>query len=270
MNTRMNGFPMLVLSLAAFAAMMFFLLQATIPGKQVPVAVERAAEAPLVVEAPAAVALRAPMYRTEGMTLSLTKVRQQPNEDSAVIDILTPHQTVRVMGSSAEGSWLAVGGDERLADQGQPEGWVSRADVAMARTYGYATGASVVLEQPKVDARIIEFFAPARQVEVVGVTQDGQYYAIRLSGSNSTGYVQASNLELDPQIVQTERLTKVYQAASENSPVVTVLPPVRQVELLGLKVSDGWAAVGGLDRERFNGYARLSDLKITNPLTDAR
>lgn len=187
--------------------------------------------------------------RTEGTTRTTVNVLQAPQEGSRVIDILTPGQQVTLMGRS--GAYYALS-----THDGQMRGWAPLGEISVETVSGTPRAMTMVYQSPDVHSTVVDMIFPGQQVEILGSTPGGEYYA--LAGTDVSepvsGYVAASDLHAENNSGHSRSVGKVYRRADTASQVVTIITPDRTFELLGRDAGGEWIAVSVAGVENFTGW----------------
>jgi hypothetical protein len=211
---------------------------------------------------------------SSGEVNSITKVYTEPDDASYVVEVLSPGTHLNILGYNAGGTFIEI------AKEGQPaaNGWVALFLVSRNHLDSSALYVTKAYLQPGSTSPVASIITPGAELQVLGHSVDGAWMAIENPLSNKTPiyWVASSDIRLSDVIAQTASLiTKFYLRPDTSSRITNVLPPTRNIVLIGRIRSGGWYAVADICTNKFFGWAQSNDLtggmnKELLPITPVR
>ena len=146
--------------------------------------------------------------------------------------------------------------------------------VALEALVGQSSGRTInltkVYQQPDSSSIVVYVLQPTSQVNLVGRSEDGDWYAVAgdQSDQGASGWIAITDLSVAKVTAEVRSLAKVYQRADSSSQVVSVLAPSQRIEVLGRAAGSNWLAirnqVGGRNSVA---YVSRADVQIERDAT---
>lgn len=207
-----------------------------------------------------------------------TKVYSGPGENYETIGILRGGQRVEIVEESPNSAWWAI----QASSTGDGLGWISAKAASLESASGAGNGrilpgSSVdsgapylialanaeIQARPSTQSAILGYLENGQRAEVLGVSEDGQWWAIKMPYFESgRGWVVADKVKAENTggvaILPAQNGSGSAQAAGQQNPSVTTVAnvnirsgPGMNYEIIGLLEYGQSAEVTGIDPERF-------------------
>lgn len=198
--------------------------------------------------------------QSAGQTRGLTRVYAEADDSSRIVGVIAPGSEVSIAGRSADGRFIALTGESAGV-----AGYAAAQDVRTVTASARTESLVKVFADAGMQGEVVDVLTPARQVQVLGRSADGQAYAIAAQdGRGLTGWVAASAIRRPAAKAQTRELVKVYRQTAETAPVVDILPPAQSVEVTGRSADGQWLAIAQANGRMVQGWVRVQGVALEN------
>jgi len=125
---------------------------------------------------------------------TLARVYQAPDDTSAVINLLAPAQSARILGRSLDRRYYAVA---NAGSQDRPFGWVQAAEVqSESPVVAHTITLTFLYRQPGSES-VTGMINPAQTMTIFGRSPDGKYLAVAgQDGQSFRGWALASEVQV--------------------------------------------------------------------------
>lgn len=125
-------------------------------------------------------------------TYTVTGLYTQPDISSAVISWIMPNAPVRILGLSSDLAFFAMASS---GNNSAVAGWIAARDLNFKPTMERAIRVAMIYRQADTSSARVNYLVPGQAVELLGVSPDGRWAAVRIGGDMRTaGWVQSVHL----------------------------------------------------------------------------
>lgn len=131
-------------------------------------------------------------HLTSSTSRSLTMAYLEPNSKSQIASVFTPGEEVKVLGHSADGSFLAIKNANSVKN---PVYWVATNDMKLSDVIAITATLTKFYIKPDTSSRITNVLPPTQQVVLIGRYSTSGWYAVEdVRTNNFIGWALSNDL----------------------------------------------------------------------------